>query len=67
MSPLNFLKAHSLTQLLRQNLQHNAALEYHGNNFEYKFVTVGKEFEYKFSKILSDVCFDLSLCWHLPN
>ena len=62
-----FLKAHSLTMLLRQNLLHKIALEYRGNNFEYKFVTVGKKFVYKFSKMLSDVCFDLSLWWHLPN
>jgi hypothetical protein len=59
--------AHSLTMLLRQNLHHKIALEYHGNNFVNDFVTVGKFFEYKFSKMLSGVCFDLSLWWHLPN
>jgi hypothetical protein len=26
-----------------------------------------KKFEYKISKMLLDVCFDLSLWWHLPN
>ena len=31
------------------------------------FVTVGKFFEYKFSKMLPDVWFDLSLLWQLPN
>ena len=55
------------TMLLRQNLYHKAALEYHGKVFQYKFVTVGKIFEYKISKMLLDVCFDLSLWWNLPN
>jgi hypothetical protein len=68
MSPLIFfLKAHSLTMLLRQNLRNNIALEYCGNNFEYKFGTVGNKIEYKISKMLSDVCFNLSLWWHLPS
>ena len=48
-------------------LLHRAALEYRGNKKGNDFVTVGKFFEYKFSKMLSDVCFDLSLSWHLPN
>ena len=53
--------------LLRQNLLHKIALEYRGNIFQYKFVTVGKIFESKISKMLLDVCFDLSLWWQLPN
>jgi hypothetical protein len=36
------------------------AFEYHGN----KFVN---DFEYTFSKMVSDICFDLLLWWHLPN
>jgi hypothetical protein len=46
--------------LLRQNLLHNIALEYRGNKKGNDFVTVGKTFEYKFSKMLFDVCCDLS-------
>jgi hypothetical protein len=53
--------------VLSQFLLHRAALEYRGNKKGNDFVTVGNFFEYKFSKILSDVCFDLSLSWHLPN
>ena len=62
-----FFLAHSLTMVLSLFLLHRAALEYRENFFDYDFVTVGKNFEYKFSKMLSDVCFDLSLLWHLPN
>jgi hypothetical protein len=65
---LNFyLRLILWTMLLRQNLHHNTALEYCGKVFQYKFVTVGKNFEYKISKMLLDVCYDLSLWWHLPN
>src|ERR1700729_1795239 len=53
--------------VLSQFLLHRAALEYRGNKKGNDFVTVGKFFEYKFSKMLSDVCFDLSLLWHLHN
>ena len=53
--------------LLSQNLDHRAALEYRGKKKGNDFVTVGKKFEYKISKMLLDVCFDLSLWWHLPN
>jgi hypothetical protein len=53
--------------LLRQNLLHNIALEYRGNKKGNDFVTMGKNFEYKFSKMLLDVCFDLSSWWHWPN
>src|SRR6202042_717910 len=69
MSPkfLFLFLAHSLTMVLRLFLHHHIALEYRGNKKGYDFVTVGKIFEYKFSKLLSDVCFDLSLLWHLPN
>ena len=59
-----FLKikyAHSLPMLLKHFLLHNATLDYHGNFFVNDFVTVGIIFEYKFSKMLSDVCFNLSL------
>ena len=63
----NFFLAHSLTMVLSQFLLHRAALEYHGNKKGNDFVTVGKFFEYKFSKMLSDVCFHLSLSWHLPT
>jgi hypothetical protein len=53
--------------VLRQNHDHHAALEYHGNKKDNVFVTVGKKFEYKFFKLLFDVFGDLSLLWHLPN
>jgi hypothetical protein len=53
--------------LLRQNLLQNIALEYRGNKKGNDFVTVGKIFEYKNSIFSSDVCYDLSLWWHLPN
>jgi hypothetical protein len=53
--------------VLRQIQVHRIALEYRGNKKGNDFVTVGKFFEYKFSKMLSDVCCDLSLWWHLPN
>jgi hypothetical protein len=59
--------AHSLTMLLRQNMLHKIAPEYCRNKIVNDFVPVRKEFEYKFSKLLSDVCFDLSLWWHWPN
>ena len=65
---LNFyLRLILWTMLLWQNLDHKIALEYCGEFFQYKFVTLGKNFEYKISKMLLDVCFDLSLWWHLPN
>jgi len=47
-------------------LHHNRALEYCGNKKDNDFVTMGKK-TYKISKLLSYVCFDLSLLWHLPN
>jgi hypothetical protein len=53
--------------VLRQNLIHHTALEYCGKEKGYDFVTVGKNFQYKISKLFSDVCFDLSLLWQLPN
>jgi hypothetical protein len=53
--------------VLRQILVHRIALEYRGNKKGNDFVTVGKKFEYKFSKMLFDVFGDLSLLWHLPN
>ena len=37
---------------------HRAALEYCGKKKGNDFVTVGKKFEYKNFKMLSDVCFD---------
>jgi hypothetical protein len=43
--------------LLSQNLDHHAALKYCGK----------KKFEYTNSIFFSDVCYDLSLWWHLPN
>jgi hypothetical protein len=52
--------------VLKQNLIHHAALEYHGKKKGNDFVTVGKNFQYKISKLFSDVCFDL-LLWQLPN
>jgi len=63
----NFFLAHSLTKVLSQFLLHRAALEYCGKKKGNDFVTVGKKFEYKFSTLLLDICFDLSLSWHLPN
>jgi len=53
--------------LLSQNLHHRTALEYCGKKKGNDFVTVGKKFEYKNSIFSSDVCYDLSLWWHLPN
>jgi len=53
--------------LLSQNLHHRTALEYRGKKKGNDFVTVGKNFEYKNSIFCSDVCYDLSLWWHLPN
>jgi len=53
--------------LLRQNLLHKIALEYRGNKKGNDFITVGKKFEYKNSILLSNVCYNLSLWWHLPN
>ena len=53
--------------VLRQILVHCVALEYCGNKKGNDFVTMGKKFEYKNTKISSDVCYDLSLWWHLPN
>jgi len=53
--------------LLRQNLVHNIALEYCGNKKGNDFVTMGKKFQYKISKLFSDVCFNLLLLWQLPN
>jgi hypothetical protein len=47
--------------LLRENLLHKIALEYCGNKNDNDFVTMGKKFEYTFSKMLLDVCSDLSL------
>ena len=49
--------------VLRQILVHQIALEYCGNKKGSDFVTVGKK-NWIFS---SDVCYDLSLWWHLPN
>jgi hypothetical protein len=37
--------AHSLTMLLRQNLLHKIALEYHGNKIVNDFVLVGQNFK----------------------
>ena len=49
---LNVFKfmAHSWTMLLKQNLLHNIVLEYYVNNFQYKFVTVGKQININFQK-----------------
>src|ERR1700733_1885005 len=38
------------TMVLRQNLLHKIALEYHGNIFQYKFVTVEKNLNTNFQK-----------------
>jgi len=53
--------------VLRQIVAHCVALEYCGNKKGNDLVTMGKIFEYKFSKMLFNVFGDLSLLWHLPN
>jgi hypothetical protein len=53
--------------VLRQNLIHHTALEYRGKKKAMILLLWEKKFQYKNSKLFSDVCFDLLLLWQLPN
>jgi hypothetical protein len=69
LSVLNFSKrimAHSFDQGFKTNL-HTITLLWSTVGILLMILLLWQKFEYKFSKMLSGVCFDLSLWWHLPN